>query len=75
MDLRDIEEAARDQGFGVDRTARGHPKFLPPDRTKGPVFGSGTPGDQRAIRNLLAKLRAAGLIWPPGRRPRRKKES
>jgi hypothetical protein len=28
------------------------------------VIGSGTPSDQRAIRNLLAELRRQGMQWP-----------
>lgn len=68
MDLRDIEEAAREQGFRVGRTKRGHSVFYPPDPQSGPVFGSGTPGDQRSLRNLLAQLRRAGFDWPPHRK-------
>ncbi len=68
MDLRDIEKAAREQGFRVERTKKGHPVFYPPDPKKNPVYGSGTPSDHRSIRNLLAELRRAGLVWPPGRR-------
>ena len=62
MDLRDIERAAREQGWRVERTRKGHPVFyaLSPDVAL--IVGSGTPGDQRALRNLLARLRAGGLI-------------
>jgi len=66
-DQRDIEKAAREQGFRIGRTKKGHPVFYPPDPRMGPVFGSGTPSDVRSVRNLLAKLRHAGLVWPPGR--------
>lgn len=64
MDLRDLEKAAKDQGWEVGRTKKGHPKFVPPDRTKKIVVGSGTPSDWRAIMNLLAELKRQGLIWP-----------
>jgi hypothetical protein len=37
---------------------------VPPDATKQIVIGSGTPGDQRAIKNLLANLKRQGFIWP-----------
>jgi len=67
MDLRDIEKAAKEQGFKVGRTKKGHPVFTPPDPSKDIVVGSGTPSDVRSIRNLLAKLRQAGLVWPPRR--------
>jgi predicted RNA binding protein YcfA (HicA-like mRNA interferase family) len=64
-DIRDVVKAAREQGFRVERTKSGHWVFYSPDVTKGPVYHSGTPGDRRAIDNLLAELRRAGLLWPP----------
>jgi hypothetical protein len=71
MNLRDIEETALEQGFRVGRTMRGHPVFHPPDPRHPPVYGSGTPGDRRAIVNLLAALRRAGLVFPRPRKKRR----
>ena len=70
MDVEDIEQAARDQGWRVERTRRGHPLFYSPDGTTC-VVGSGTPGDQRAILNLLSRLKRAGLQWPWTARQRR----
>jgi len=64
MDLRDIEKAARAQGWTVTRTSKGHPKFIPPDPSQHIVIGSGTPSDQRALRNLIAELRRQGFVWP-----------
>lgn len=64
MDIRDIVTAAEEQGFRVERTSKGHWAFWPPDKAQGPVYFSGTPSDQRAIRNLIGKLRRAGFIWP-----------
>lgn len=64
MDLRDIIDAAKEQGFRVNQLKSGHWAFYAPDRSKHPVFFSGTPGDVRAIRNLLGKLRNVGFIWP-----------
>ncbi len=64
MDLRDIVKAAEEQGFRVERTSKGHWKFLPLDKKYPAEFFSGTPSDQRAILNLIGKLRRAGLIWP-----------
>jgi len=72
MDLRDIVKAAEDQGFRIERTKRGHLSIYPPDKRFPPVIFSGTPGDQRSIKNGLAKLRQAGFIWPwAGRREKK----
>ena len=75
MDIRKIEKAAREQGWGVWKTKKGHRKFVPPDQTKQVVIGYGTPGDQRAIKNLLANLKRQGFTWPwpPPKREREKK--
>lgn len=64
MDLCTIEKAAREQGWEVGRTKKGHLRFKPPDPTKDIVIGSGTPGDQRAVKNLLAQMKRQGFIWP-----------
>lgn len=68
MGLRELEKAAREQGWRIDRTAKGHPRFTPPDVTKKPCTFSGTPGDQRAIHNFLSCLKKSGFIWPWGKR-------
>lgn len=72
MDLRDVEKAATDQGWRVERNKRGHPVFYPPDPSQPCVVGSGTPGDQRALNNLLSRLRRGGLKWPWTGEDRRK---
>lgn len=64
MDLRQIERAAKDQGWSVERTTKGHPRFVPPDPAGQACVFSGTPGDVRAIKNFVAQLRAQGFIWP-----------
>lgn len=64
MNLRDLEKAAKEQGWEVGRTKKGHPKFVPPDPMKEIVIGSGTPSDWRAMKNLLAQLKRQGFIWP-----------
>jgi hypothetical protein len=67
MNWRDIEKAAKEQAWRVERTTRGHRMFVPPDPTKRIVYGPGTPSDHRSIKNTLASLRRQGLIWPPRR--------
>ena len=64
MDIHKIEKAAREQSWEVGKTKKGHLRFVPPDTTKQIVIGSGTPGDQRAIKNMLAELKRQGFIWP-----------
>ena len=64
MDLGDVVQAARDQAFRVGRTEKGHWLFYSPDRGYSPVYFSGTPSDQRSIKNLISKLRQSGLVWP-----------
>ena len=59
-----IKEAER-QGWRVDVTSKGHPRFWPPNKDQSPIIGSGTSSDHRSFNNLVARLRRAGLRWPP----------
>lgn len=59
-----IERAAREQGWQVGRTAKGHYRYVPPDPHQPIVIGSGTPSDHRSVNNFLARLKRSGLIWP-----------
>jgi predicted RNA binding protein YcfA (HicA-like mRNA interferase family) len=60
----EVKKAARGQGWSVEATKKGHVRLVPPDKTKPIVVGSGTPGDYRAVKNLLAQAKRSGLIWP-----------
>lgn len=71
MDLHEIENAAKDQGWRVERSKKGHPVFYSPD-ARTCIVTSGTPGDRRAILNLLSRLKGAGLQWPWTAQDRRK---
>jgi len=64
MDLRDIEQAAEEQGWRIGRTSKGHHVLYAPDVGKGFVVFSGTPGDRKAIHHSLAQLKRRGFIWP-----------
>jgi predicted RNA binding protein YcfA (HicA-like mRNA interferase family) len=64
IDLREIEKAAKEQGWQVGRTMKGHLRYVPPDPTRRIVIGSGTPSDSRAMKNFLAELKRQGFIWP-----------
>jgi hypothetical protein len=75
VDLRDLEKAAKKQGWAVDRTTKGHVRFTPKDPTVSPAIFSGTPSDWRAIHNFLADLKRKGFKWPwppPGKGKKRK---
>ncbi|MHB8730522.1 MAG: type II toxin-antitoxin system HicA family toxin [bacterium] len=62
--IKDLIKAALAQGWRVDTTTRGHLRFWPLDKSLPPSISSGTPGDWRAVRNLLADLRRKGFKWP-----------
>ena len=64
MNVREIEKAAREQGWQIGTTKKGHLRWVPSDPTKPIVIAGGTPSDVRAIKNFLAQLKRSGLIWP-----------
>jgi predicted RNA binding protein YcfA (HicA-like mRNA interferase family) len=49
-DIKDIVKAAKDQGFRVERTKKGHWVFYSPDTSKKPVYHAGTPSDPASDR-------------------------
>ena len=59
-----INEAIR-QGFDTRDAGSGHLVISRDGVTVCVV--SGTPSDQRALRNTIASLRRAGMVWPPTR--------
>jgi hypothetical protein len=63
-DVEHVVREARKQGFIVDRTSTGHWRL----RTADGVFVvmlAGTPSDSRGLLNALARLKRAGMVWPP----------
>lgn len=64
LDANAILDAARNQGFIVDTTKAGHPRVRRPNSPDSTTY-SGTPGDQRAIKNFLSQCRRLGIIYPP----------
>lgn len=61
-EVRELAAAAERRGWRVIRLRSGHVQFCPPT---GPlIVASGTASDHRAIRNLRAHLRRAGLMVP-----------
>lgn len=72
-DLQRIEDAARQAGWEVRRTSKGHVQLLPPDKSLRPIHVGGSMGDPRAIKNVESELRRAGLDL--GRESRRLKRN
>jgi peptidoglycan/xylan/chitin deacetylase (PgdA/CDA1 family) len=64
-DTRKVLKEAEDQGFTVTRTSDNHPMIRMDGRFV--ATASSTPGDVRALRNLIAALRRHGFVWPPAR--------
>lgn len=62
--LEEIAAAAIRQGWRVERTAKRHYRFLPPDKSTRSFVTGGTPSDRRSVMNIEAQLRRAGLVLP-----------
>jgi hypothetical protein len=59
-----IEAAAREQGWAVERTQRGHRRLIPPDKSRPIVIGAGTCSDGRVWRQFLTDARRSGWSGP-----------
>lgn len=55
--LRPLVRYAEEHGWTVEITKKPHLKFTAPERPT--IFGSYTPSDYRAIKNIESKLRKA----------------
>ena len=65
--MKRIGKIAKAHGWTITRTASGHLEFRSPTTpatARADVTHSGTPSDWRAIMNLAAELRRAGLPIP-----------
>lgn len=62
--LKQIIDAALDQGWEVKGGGKSHLKLIPADKTQSIVVASCTPSDPRATKNLLAQCRRSGLTFP-----------
>ncbi|MBA3300846.1 MAG: type II toxin-antitoxin system HicA family toxin [Thermoleophilaceae bacterium] len=61
-EFKEIIKAAKEQGWRVEPTKKGHVKFFAPD-DENIVTAGGTPSDHRAIANLISRLRRYGFKW------------
>ena len=68
---QELQEIARAQGWRVERTEKGHWRFVPPDKSKRIVVLPGTSVSRSGTRNALADLRRSGLIVERDHRPAR----
>ena len=62
--LREICEAADEQGWRWQGSKGGHVIFFPPDKRFPPVVFAGTPSDHRSRKNAMAIMKRAGFMWP-----------
>lgn len=58
--MKGLVKLAEASGFRVEHTSKNHLRFLAPDGVT-IVISAGTPSDSRSMKNLLARLRNAGL--------------
>lgn len=63
-ELGDIVDAAKCQGWTLERTTR-HLRLRPPDRDQRMVLTSHRSSDRFTRKYFLAEMRRSGLIWPP----------
>lgn len=63
-EIREIIEEAERQGWRSKALRSGHTLMFAPDG-KSKVTLPGTPSEHRWLKNALAKMRQAGLRWPP----------
>lgn len=59
-DLRRLVRDLESQGWRVDKTVKGHWRFIPPDGKTPPVYCAGTTSSESGWRNTIAALRRAG---------------
>ena len=63
MNLRQLEAAARDQGWREEETRDGI-MFYPPDKTQSGVLVHRNPTEQ-ALKKTVSQMRQRGFVWPP----------
>ncbi|HLF70367.1 MAG TPA: hypothetical protein VI541_05365 [Actinomycetota bacterium] len=70
-ETRTLIKEALAQGWRVEELKAGYLLKAPPPSDEMVVI-HGTPSDTRAYANTLARMRRAGLLWPPSNRGRSK---
>ncbi len=59
--LRDLLNAAMEQGWAVSRTRNGHWRCVPPEPNNPIVVTGSTASDRRSLSNFRSQLRRGGL--------------
>lgn len=59
MDMRTLVSLAKEQGWTVSRTKRGHFRFVSPSGET--LVTGGTPSDWRQMKNFVSDLKRRGL--------------
>jgi len=62
--MKQVTNLAREKGWVVQMTARGHYQFISPDKSQPIIHLSGTPSDPKTLICGLAQLRRHGLPIP-----------
>jgi hypothetical protein len=62
--MKAVVELALRAGWRVEKTAKGHYKFISPDKSQPIIHLSGTPSDPRTYICGVAQLRRHGLPIP-----------
>lgn len=65
IDMDDLIQNAKGQGWRYDRATNGHHRFYSPDRKSIVTFAS-TPSDHRGWQNSLSDMKRAGYVPPNG---------
>lgn len=69
MDRRAVFKELRNQGWSLEKTKNNHWKITNPAGRS--CFTGSTPGDKRAVRNLMADLRRLGFSYETDTKGRR----
>jgi hypothetical protein len=64
MELSEVDEAARDQGWRIERRGDRLRVYVPPDKSLKSVYFIESASMDDAIWSLLSELRRAGFRWP-----------
>jgi hypothetical protein len=62
--IKELTDAAEEQGWTVNITKKNQYQFIPADPDQNMVMAAGTASDHRAFDNVIARLKRSGFLWP-----------